>query len=102
MNYELGFNPSAFKEWRKLNSTMRHQFAKKLAERLVTPRIPSAKFSGHPDRYKIKLHDVGYRLIYEVIDQEIVVVVVAVGRRDHDAVYIAAATRDVSGLKRQV
>jgi mRNA interferase RelE/StbE len=36
----------------------------------------------------------GYRLVYEVRDQEVLVVVVAVGRRDGNAVYLAADGRD--------
>lgn len=32
--------------------------------------------------YKIKLKTIGYRLLYEGIDNEVVVLVVAVGRRD--------------------
>ncbi|WP_081103931.1 type II toxin-antitoxin system RelE family toxin [Burkholderia anthina] len=72
---------------------MRDQFKAKLAERLDHPRIPSAKLHGHPDRYKIKLPGVGYRLVYEVRDAEVIVLVVAVGRRERDAVYLAAMKR---------
>lgn len=72
---------------------MREQLKKKLAQRLDNPRVPSAKLSGHPDRYKIKLRSVGYRLVYEVRDAEVVVVVIAVGKRENDAAYIAAAKR---------
>ncbi|ABK12235.1 MULTISPECIES: type II toxin-antitoxin system RelE family toxin [Burkholderia] len=72
---------------------MRDQFKAKLAERLAHPRIPSAKLHGHPDRYKIKLRGVGYRLVYEVRDAEVIVLVVAVGRRERDAVYLAAMKR---------
>ncbi|ELW9445642.1 type II toxin-antitoxin system RelE/ParE family toxin [Burkholderia cenocepacia] len=72
---------------------MRDQFKAKLAERLEHPRIPSAKLHGHPDRYKIKLRGVGYRLVYEVRDAEVIVLVVAVGRRERDAVYLAAMKR---------
>jgi mRNA interferase RelE/StbE len=43
--------------------------------------------------YKIKLRDVGYRLVYEVIDQRLVVVVIAIGRRDHDEAYQIAIKR---------
>jgi mRNA interferase RelE/StbE len=71
----------------------REQFKKKLAERLDCPRVPSAKLSGHNDRYKIKLRSVGYRLIYEVRDREVIVVVIAVGKRDRSEVYKAAAKR---------
>ncbi len=81
------------KEWRKLDSHTRQQFKSKLAERLESPRVPSAKLSGHKDRYKIKLRTVGYRLVYEVRDGELIVLVVAVGRRDRNAVYDAAAQR---------
>ncbi|AWG29046.1 type II toxin-antitoxin system RelE family toxin [Burkholderia cenocepacia] len=72
---------------------MRDQFKAKLAERLEHPRIPSAKLHGHPDRYKIKLRGVGYRLVYEVRDAEVIVLVVAVGRRERDAVYLAEMKR---------
>ena len=65
----------------------------KLAERLVAPRIASARLSGMADCYKIKLRAAGYRLAYRVEDQRVTVVVIAVGRRDRNAVYKAAAKR---------
>ncbi|MGB4061623.1 MAG: type II toxin-antitoxin system RelE/ParE family toxin [Burkholderiaceae bacterium] len=93
MNFELGFLEEALKEWRKLDGHTREQFKTKLAERLLAPRVPSAKLSGHPDRYKIKLRAVGYRLAYEVKDNELIVVVIAVGKRERNAVYKAAEQR---------
>ena len=95
MTYELGFVDEALAEWRKLDGSIREQFKKKLAERLVAPRVPAAKLSGHPDRYKIKLRSVGYRLVYEVRDGALIVVVIAVGRRDRNAVYKAAEVRGI-------
>lgn len=93
MSFELGFLEEALKEWRKLDGHTREQFKTKLAERLLAPRVPSAKLSGHPDRYKIKLRAVGYRLVYEVKYNELIVVVIAVGKRERNAVYKAAAQR---------
>jgi len=89
----LGFVDEALAEWRKLDGSVREQFKNKLAERLDAPRVPAARLSGHPDRYKIKLRSVGYRLFYEVRDEELIVVVVAVGKRERSAVYRAAARR---------
>lgn len=63
------------------------------AERLTNPRVPSAKPSGHKDRYKIRLRSAGYRLVYEVRESERIVVVVAVGKRERNAVYKAAVKR---------
>lgn len=93
MSYELSFHPDALDEWRKLDGTVRDLFKKKLAERLQTPRVAASKLSGQKDRFKIKLKSVGYRLVYEVRDAEIVIVVVAVGKRERNAVYKAAARR---------
>ncbi|WP_175873151.1 type II toxin-antitoxin system RelE/ParE family toxin [Burkholderia sp. BCC0397] len=93
MTFELAFLEPALKEWKKLDRTVRDQFKAKLAERLEHPRIPSAKLHGHPDRYKIKLRGAGYRLVYEVRDAEVIVLVIAVGRRERDAVYLAAMKR---------
>ena len=44
--------------------------------------------------YKIKLRDVGYRLVYEVIDRRLVVLIIAIGRRDHDETYLSAVKRN--------
>ncbi len=93
MPYSLKFKEEAFKEWRKLDEHLREQFKKKLAERLHHPRVPASRLSGQKDRYKIKLRNVGYRLVYEVRDKEVVVVVVAVGKRERNAVYKMAAKR---------
>ena len=93
MIYELAFLEIALKEWRKLDENTRGQFKKKLTERLLTPHVPSSRLSGSTNRYKIKLRSVGYRLVYEVRDAELIVLVVAIGRRDRDAVYKAAEKR---------
>lgn len=93
MSYNLKFLEEALKEWRKLDVSLRAQFKKKLAERLKSPRIASAKLSGQKDRYKIKLRSSGYRLVYEVHDKHLVVVVIAIGKRERMAVYKAAIFR---------
>lgn len=93
MSFKLGFLEQALKEWRKLDGGTRAQFKSKLIERLENPRVPSARLHGHRDRYKIKLRGIGYRLVYEVRDGELIVVVIAVGRRDRNAVYASAAAR---------
>jgi mRNA interferase RelE/StbE len=93
MTYELLFHPDALEEWRGMDNTIQTQFKKKLLERLEIPRVPSAQLRGHRDRYKIKLRSAGYRLVYEVRESEVVVIVVAVGRRDRNAVYRKADSR---------
>ena len=92
--YELEFDVDALKEWRKLDGSIQSLFKKQLAKRLQEPHIPSARLRGDlQNTYKIKLKDAGYRLVYEVAEQRLVVVVVAVGRRDHDGVYLHATQR---------
>ena len=93
MSYELAFLEVSLREWKKLDGSIREQFKAKLAERLQNPRVPAAKLTGHADRYKIKLKTAGYRLVYEVRDMEILVLVIAVGRRDRNEVYKLAAGR---------
>jgi mRNA interferase RelE/StbE len=93
MTYKLLFKSDAEKEWRKLDATIQTQFKKKLRERLDNPHVPKAKLSGMPNCYKIKLRSAGYRLVYEVRDAEIVVSVVAVGKRERNAIYKTALKR---------
>ncbi|MBD9587582.1 type II toxin-antitoxin system RelE/ParE family toxin [Pseudomonas sp. PDM03] len=93
MTYKLEFLPSARKEWDKLGHTLREQFKKKLAERLELPRVQADALHGMPDCYKIKLKSSGYRLVYEVIDERVVISVVAVGKRERSTVYERAKKR---------
>lgn len=87
MIYRLKFLPSALKDWEKLDQSIKRQFKKKLANRLENPHIPSAQLFGYPNHYKIKLRTLGYRLVYEVVDDELVVTVIAIGKREKDSVY---------------
>ncbi len=93
MNYKLKFLPTALKEWKKRDNSLQTQFKKKLSERLVTPHIPSSKLSGFENHYKIKLRTSGYRLVYEVIDNDLFVLVIVVGKRDKNIVYKKAKKR---------
>ena len=93
MTYNLEYLDVALKEWSKLSPALREQFKKKLAERLENPHVPAARLSGKLHRYKIKLRSAGYRLVYQVEDEQVVVLVIAVGRRDGDEVYHQANRR---------
>ncbi|WP_105282481.1 type II toxin-antitoxin system RelE/ParE family toxin [Escherichia sp. MOD1-EC5457] len=93
MNYELAFDLRALKEWQKLGVTVREQFKKKLEDVLKRPRNPLAKLRDLPDCYKIKLHTLGYRLVYQVNDKELLVLVIAIGKRENSAVYEDATKR---------
>jgi mRNA interferase RelE/StbE len=93
MTYDLEFHPDALEEWRALHNSIRVQLKKKLAERLQEPHVPPSKLSGYRQRYKIKLRSAGLRLVYEVQDSRLVVLVVAVGRRDRNQVYKTADRR---------
>ena len=92
--YELEFHELALKEWKKLDGSTKAPLLKALTKRLQAPHVPCAKLRGElHNTYKIKLRELGYRLVYEVIDQRLVVVVIAIGRRDHDEAYQIAIKR---------
>lgn len=93
MTYSLEFDARALKEWHKLGDTVRQQLKKKLAVILENPRIEANRLHALSDCYKIKLRSSGYRLVYQVIDLEVLVFVVAVDKRERDLVYRKAAER---------
>jgi mRNA interferase RelE/StbE len=51
MPHELALPPDALREWRTLSTGIREQFKKKLAERLIEPRIPASKLRGSSHGY---------------------------------------------------
>lgn len=93
MTYSLEFDQRALKEWHKLGNTVRQQFKRKLAEILKNPRIESNRLRDLPDCYKVKLRSAGYRMVYQVIDHEVVVFVIAVDKREKEAAYRKASER---------
>lgn len=93
MTYKLKFLPSAKREWDKLDNSIKSQFKGKLKKCLENLHIPANKLRGFDCAYKIKLRSAGYRLVYEVDDQEIIVFVIALGKRENNAVYHKAKNR---------
>lgn len=93
MTYKLRFLLVALKEWNKLGVPIRTQFKKKLAERLLDPKVAADKLTGYSSVYKIKLRSAGYRLAYEVVDDELIVYVLAVGKREKGKSYSSVRKR---------
>ena len=93
-SFNLEFHVLALKEWQKLDNSIKDQFKKQLEKRLLNPRVASARLHGDLDNfYKIKLRSIGYRLVYEVIDHKLVILVIAVGKRNQEEVYKKTSSR---------
>lgn len=91
-SYAIHFTKTSLKEWKKLGKTVQEQFKKKLKERRQSPHIVSAQLSNDlAGCYKIKLRSAGYRLVYQVKDDVLVIVVIAVDKRE--TVYETAQDR---------
>jgi mRNA interferase RelE/StbE len=92
--YQLQFDKDALREWATLDGSVKTTLKKLLRKRLEQPHVPGdalhRELKGY---YKIKLRKQGYRLIYAVKDDVLVVMVVAVGKREDDEVYKAAVKR---------
>ncbi|MCI5143428.1 MAG: type II toxin-antitoxin system RelE/ParE family toxin [Candidatus Electrothrix sp. ATG1] len=93
MPYKLKFLPTALKEWEKLDGSIRNQLKKKLESVLNSPEIPANRLRNFEHHYKVKLRSSGYRLVYEVISDEVVVLVIAIGKREGNRIYEVAKQR---------
>jgi len=92
--YRLAFQDAALVEWKKLDGSVKEPLRRLLKKRLETPRVKGAELHGAlADCYKINLRAQGFRLIYQVQDQRLIVLVISVGKRDKNAVYEAAIKR---------
>ena len=92
--YILKFVPDALKEWQALDGSIKEPLRKALKKRLEQPHVPGAKLHGDlRGCYKIKLRKQGYRLVYMVEDDVLVVLVLAIDRREDLAAYHAAIVR---------
>lgn len=67
-------------------ATVRGDFLAGLRRQAAQSAIPASQLRGSSNRTKIKLRAAGYRLVYEVRDHELLVLVVAVGKRERNVV----------------
>jgi len=92
--YRLQFVPSAWAEWQALDGSVKETLRKLLKKRLDNPHVPGGALHGAlAGHYKIKLRKQGDRLVYGVEDDILMVMVMAVDKRQDSAVYQSAMAR---------
>ena len=92
--YRLKFIPEALDEWNKLDGSIKEPLRKALRRRLEQPHLPGSELHGDLRHcYKIKLKKQGYRLIYSVEDDVLIVLVLAIDKREDLMAYRSAIER---------
>ena len=89
--HKLKFDPDALKEWGALDGSIKAELKKGLKKRLASPIVESARLHGELNNcFKIKSKKSEYRLIYTVNKDELIVIVLSVGKREKIAAYRTA------------
>jgi mRNA interferase RelE/StbE len=97
--YRLQFHPQALEEWNALDGSVKKPLKNLLEKRLDNPRVPGGELVGDLlGCYKIKLRKQGVRLVYRVEDDVLVVMVMAVDRREDGVVYKSALARILDSI----
>ena len=94
--YRLQFVPSAWAEWQALDGSVKEPLRKLLKKRLDNPHVLGGELHGALSGfYKIKHRKQGYRLVYGVEDDilMVMVMVMAVDKREGASVYESALVR---------
>jgi mRNA interferase RelE/StbE len=82
VTYSIDFEPAALRQFKRLNRDVQARLTPKIRTLAENPRPRDAKkLQGYENTYRIRVGD--YRVIYEVHDNILLVLVVKVGpRRD--------------------
>jgi len=92
--YSLEFHPGALAEFKTLDKSVSSVLVKRLEERLEAPRVVADRLSGPLSNcYKIRLGKTGHRLVYQLLEEEQILYVIAIGKRADKAVYQSATKR---------
>ena len=92
--YRLKFTVAALAEWTALDGSVKETFRKLLKKRMLQPHLPGSALKGPlVGCYKIKLRQQGYRLIYTVQDEVLIVLVLTISKRENNAVYLALSKK---------
>ena len=92
--YRLKFTAAALAEWKALDGSVKETFRKLLKKRVLQPHLPGSALKGPLiGCYKIKLRQQGYRLIYTVQDEVLIVLVLTISKRENNTVYLALSKK---------
>jgi len=95
--YDFKFYEEAEKDLSKLNNSVKKLFAKKLSQIILNPEI--GKDLGNKNNFnlsglkKVYFDNKKYRIVYEIKEKEIIIYIIAVGKRENMKVYKEAANR---------
>lgn len=80
MAYRIEFRPRALREFQSLSKEIQARLTPRIEALADNPRPPGVKkLSSREDLYRIRVGD--YRVIYQVQDKVLLVVVVRIGHR---------------------
>ena len=80
MTYRVEFAPLAHRQIRKLTREVQKRIMERAEQLALDPRPPGVrKLVDESNLYRVRLGE--YRIIYQIRDQELVVLVVKVGHR---------------------
>lgn len=80
MTYTVEISPAAQRQIKKLTESIQLQIIEELSKLEIDPRpVGVQKMSGEENLYRIRVGD--YRILYEISDRVLLVVVVKVGNR---------------------
>jgi len=95
--YNFEFHPEAKEELKKLNNSIQILFTKKLKQILNTPEIGinlgnknNLKLAGFK---KVYFNNKKHRIVYQIIEDKVIVYIIAVGKREEMDVYKKADSR---------
>jgi mRNA interferase RelE/StbE len=95
--YDFKFYEEAEKDLSKLNNSVKKLFAKKLTQIIKNPEI--GKELGNKNNLnlaglkKVYFDSKRYRIVYEIREKEIIIYIIAIGKRDNMKVYKEANSR---------
>lgn len=80
MGYTVHLTRAAERDLSSLDNTLQRRIGERIAELAIAPYGPgSEKLKGAKSRYRVRVGD--YRIIYEVSDSILVVLVITIGHR---------------------
>lgn len=78
--YSIKFNPSALKEFKKLEKKIQNQISTKIDKLVVNPdSLKPEKLKGSETFFRIRSGD--YRIVYEIIEDRVLILVIKIGHR---------------------
>ena len=91
MDFKIKFHPDAKKDYDNLDNSVKIKVVKLLKKLSTQPKLGkplgNTNLSDLTGLFKLYVENKKYRIVYKIVDKELLILIIGIGKRDNNDIY---------------